>query len=231
MERVIRALAKSKELRRYKVIVGNNRKEVDTERKIKGYLNRTKLWSSQIDDIIFNPSWIVPDRIATGEIASELKKDPQYLSKAGLQRHTRKDGSKTYVQKAGKQNALGRVKFILEGNDGIFLHDTDKRWLFKETIRAFSHGCMRVQKPLELAEWLSVRDQGTPHREIRKALASASEKGIGLKTPVPVHIEYNTVEADEKGNVLFLIDVYYYDRAVMKGELPAVEHEKLEKPE
>ena len=112
----------------------------------------------------------------------------------------------------GKDNALGRVKIIFPNLHDVYLHDTQAKELFKKTTRAYSHGCMRMHKPLEFAQWLLEEDGSWDERHVRKILADVTYEPIFLKRRVPVHIIYHTVRADEQGRANFLLDVYGYDR-------------------
>lgn len=112
----------------------------------------------------------------------------------------------------GKENALGQVKVIFPNLHDVYLHDTTAKALFSKTLRAYSHGCMRMHKPLDFAEWLLRNDGTWEEYNVKKILSEISYEPIFLKTKVPVHIVYHTVYADEQGKANFLLDVYGYDR-------------------
>lgn len=112
----------------------------------------------------------------------------------------------------GKENSLGQVKIIFPNLHDVYLHDTNAKALFSKTLRAYSHGCMRMHKPLDFAQWLLENDGSWEDRQIKKVLSDVTYEPIFLKTKVPVHIVYHTVVADDKGRANFLLDVYSYDR-------------------
>lgn len=112
----------------------------------------------------------------------------------------------------GKENALGQVKVIFPNLHDVYLHDTTAKALFNKTLRAYSHGCMRMHKPLDFAEWLLRNDGTWEEYNVKKILSDISYEPIFLKTKVPVHIVYHTVYADDEGKANFLLDVYGYDK-------------------
>lgn len=113
----------------------------------------------------------------------------------------------------GKKNALGLVKVIFPNLHDVYLHDTNAKAFFKKDIRAYSHGCMRMHRPLKFAEWILRNDGNYNGKRIKKLIAKTQYEPIFLKTKIPVHIDYFTVRADDQGRANFLIDVYDYDRA------------------
>ncbi|MCB9727304.1 MAG: L,D-transpeptidase family protein [Deltaproteobacteria bacterium] len=205
---------------RHRVIVGTNRLDDDKVALVQGHINRTRLFTTRLYQVIANPSWILPVRVEKGEMKAKLAEDPDYLEKIGVVKRTLDNGREVLVQGRGEGNVLGKVKFLLEESNAIYLHDTDKRELFRETRRDFSHGCIRVQKPLELAELLLVRD-GWDRDEVRRSLgAKTVQRGMDLHHPVPLVTEYMTVDVAEDGGATFLTDIYGYDADYAAGELP-----------
>ena len=213
--------------RKHRIIVGNNKFEVDANHGRKGHLNRTALISDHISKVVINPLWHVPERIRLDEIIPEMEKDPEYLEKHGYK--VRVVGTREMVyQEAGPGNALGRVKLLFPNKHSIYMHDTPKRRLFKRTTRAFSHGCMRLEDPVDMATFLLERQGLMTAQEVERVLATKKERGVNLKEKVPIHIEYNTV-AFEPGSDLpiFLNDVYRYDKAFYEGDVPILAEEKI----
>ncbi len=111
----------------------------------------------------------------------------------------------------GDDNSLGRVKIIFANLHDIYLHDTNAKALFNNEIRAYSHGCLRMHKPLDFARWLLENDGSYDEAAISKALKETIYTPVFLKKRVPVHVEYFTVRADEQGRPHFLIDIYSRD--------------------
>ncbi|GMV40851.1 MAG: hypothetical protein AMXMBFR64_25670 [Myxococcales bacterium] len=207
-------------LRRYNVVVGSNAWEVDPERRVEGNLNRTMLFSSAMETIVLNPRWTVPTRIRDTELAKLAEKDPGYWDKHNYVLQPLSDGSMQIYQKPGTWNALGLVKFLFPNDYSIYMHDTNKRHLFKNTIRAYSHGCMRVENALDMARFIFEKDGRLTPEEFDKILKKGTERGLSLRRKIPVHVEYNTVSVDDDGHVMFLLDVYKYDQAYREGQVP-----------
>jgi murein L,D-transpeptidase YcbB/YkuD len=120
----------------------------------------------------------------------------------------------TFTQGAGGKNVLGVVKFRFPNKHDVYMHDTTDRHLFGDGQRAFSHGCMRTQNPIHLAEVLLAHDKGISAAQIKEMVASGQTNEIALRNPIPVHIAYFTAEADEKGQVRFYHDLYGLDSRV-----------------
>ncbi|RYZ94238.1 MAG: peptidoglycan-binding protein, partial [Moraxellaceae bacterium] len=120
------------------------------------------------------------------------------------------------VQQPGPQNALGQVKFMIPNTDDIYLHDTSSRNLFSRAERAFSSGCIRVHKPLELALWI-LGDQGWTMEKIEEAVALGTTQAVAVRQPVPVHLEYWTVILDEESKVSYRHDLYERDAALWRA--------------
>lgn len=197
--------------------------------------------------IVLNPTWNVPYSIATEEMLPKIKTDTSYLSRNNYKlvrgsyasndvvnpasvdwsEITASNFPFSIIQKPGNSNALGRVKFMLPNNHSIYLHDTPADYLFNRNERDFSHGCVRLEKPFELAETI-LDGQMTP-LEIRRILNSRKTKAIVLNKPVAVHMIYRTAWVDRFGNIQFRKDIYGFDERSMpileKMSLPLVNKE------
>jgi len=202
---------------RMRVVVGSNE-------------NRTPLFSSAMKYVVFSPYWNIPESIMTKETLPKIMKDPNYATRENLE-VVRVSGKRVEVidpedidwknvgesdiqlrQKPGDGNSLGLVKFIFPNPYNVYLHDTPADNLFAKLTRDFSHGCVRVEKPQELAEYV-LRDQPewTSDR-IQKAMHAGAEKHVVLKEPIPVHIVYFTAWVDDGGMLHLEKDVYGYDQ-------------------
>ena len=127
----------------------------------------------------------------------------------------------TFIQPPGTSNVLGAVKFRFPNRHDIYMHDTPQRELFEKPVRAFSHGCMRVQNPGKLAEILLGEDKGWSAEQVRDLMARGGNNEITLSTQIPVHVTYFTAVAGEDGHVKFQADLYGHDRrliAALAGE-------------
>lgn len=175
-----------------------------------------------------NPYWYVPESIAVNELAPKANRDPNYLRRAAfdlldergelvssenLRIDLLQSGRHRLRKRPGPQNDLGRIKFLLPNPFRVYLHDTPSRHLFERPSRAFSHGCIRVGEPLELAKYLF----GERFAEIERDLNAGRERVVGLEHPIPVYIVYFTAWRTADGTVHFRDDIYGHDEAVLRG--------------
>ncbi|MCG7394369.1 L,D-transpeptidase family protein [Microvirga sp. ACRRW] len=174
--------------------------------------SQTPIFSEDMKYLVVNPSWTIPPSIMKKEILPALANDPDYAAKKGY-RIIRRGNSISVQQPPGERNALGFVKFMFPNQHAVYLHDTPNRNLFSATRRAFSHGCVRVDKPFELAE--AVMGEGAKWDEKRlKSLIGKGERTVHLPKPLPVHLAYFTVAVDEKGSLKSFPDLYGLDQKV-----------------
>ncbi|HOA12998.1 MAG TPA: L,D-transpeptidase family protein [Myxococcota bacterium] len=207
---------------RNRVVVGNNGWDTDPGAKVEGRINRTKIFSAQIQDIVLNPRWNVPMRIRKVELEMDLLSQPDYLLKNNYVVEMLPDGREIVYQKSGDGNALGRIKFNFPNQYGIFMHDTNLKRFFGKEIRAFSHGCVRLDDPVPIAKYLiSVASETSPD-EVDRELAKAEPdpRSVKLSRPVPIYIEYNSAGPDDDGKMMFFSDIYNYDRDYFAGKIP-----------
>jgi murein L,D-transpeptidase YcbB/YkuD len=186
--------------------------------------NPTPIFSDQMTTIVFSPYWNIPATIAREETIPAVLRDPGYLHENDLEvvRGGRVLDPRTVDwsdddpdfrirQRPGSQNSLGHVKFMFPNKFDVYLHDTPADSLFRQVQRDFSHGCVRVEKPEELAAWvLSGQPEWTPEK-IRAAMHSGDEQHVAVKRQVPVFIVYQTVWVDAGGVVHFAHDLYGHD--------------------
>jgi murein L,D-transpeptidase YcbB/YkuD len=174
-----------------------------------GGRNRTPLFSEWMQRIELNPTWYIPERLARN-----LQPD----ASRGIVRQ----GGRL-IQRPGPDNALGRVKFLFPNQHAVYLHDTSRPELFDRTIRAYSSGCVRIDRPLELATLLISRDQGRDPAEVQTwidgIMRTTRTEVVRLEQPMPVHLEYFTVWVAPDGIVEFYGDIYRRDRAAVRRVL------------
>jgi murein L,D-transpeptidase YcbB/YkuD len=198
--------------------------------------NQTPEFSDEMEMIVLNPSWHVPRSIATKELLPLLKNDPGYLSRNSMtltrpdgglvpadpsthdfSAYTTRDFPYRIRQTPNPDNALGEVKFLFPNDYAIYLHDTPSKRLFDRDQRAFSHGCVRVRDPLELATLLLAPQKADPRGFIDAVIASGNERYVRFDTPVPVHLTYRTAWVEDKGGDAFRADIYGRDEAVLEA--------------
>jgi L,D-transpeptidase YcbB len=199
----------------------------------KAVRNETPVFAKDMKYIVFRPYWNVPYSITRGEIIPALTKDSGYLARKNFEitdpsgrivtssavsadvLAQLRSGKLLVRQRPGPTNSLGLVKFMFPNEHNVYLHSTPAQALFSESRRDFSHGCIRVQKPAELAAWLL---QGQPKWTL-DAVKAAMQSGpdnqqVNLDKPVPVVIIYLTAVVEENGEVYFFDDIYGHDRSL-----------------
>jgi L,D-transpeptidase YcbB len=184
---------------------------------------QTPLLSAEIDNILLNPTWHVPESIIYNEYLPALQRDPRILQRMGLVLEKAPDGKVVVKQPPGEANALGRMKVNFSNRFQVYLHDTPTKHLFARPHRAFSHGCMRVENPAKFGEVLlsiaNPRDNFTEER-LQQGWGGP-EHWIKLRRKVPVHVVYFSAYVDDNGKLVVRNDVYGFDRkmiAILKGD-------------
>lgn len=189
--------------------------------------HRTPEFSDEIEHMVVNPTWYVPYSIASQEILPKLQEDPGYLDSKNMTLHgadpwtvdwsqvTRRDFPGRITQGPGTNNALGRVKFMFPNDHAIYLHDTPSKSLFNRDARAYSHGCVRVQRPYEFAEYLLSAQEEDAKGKFERLLRRGKERYVHLDEHVPVHLTYRTAWVDDQGFDQFRGDIYGRDRKVL----------------
>jgi murein L,D-transpeptidase YcbB/YkuD len=172
---------------------------------------KTPIFRADMKYVVVNPTWTIPPGIMRSEIRPAMRRDPRYLQRKG---YRMVNGQ--VVQPAGPKNALGRIKLMLPNQHAVYLHDTPSRSFFDETSRTFSHGCVRVEKPFELAALVLDDPQWTPET-LLAAADTGKTRTIVLKRPLPVLILYWTAAAGRDGRTYFLPDVYGRDPAIVRA--------------
>lgn len=202
--------------------------------------HRTPVFSGMMTYVVLNPYWNITPSIARNEILPKLRQDAGYLQKHDITVLSDwTDGavpvdpssidwsqvsSRSFPyklrQNPGAHNSLGRIKFMFPNPYNIYLHDTPSRELFQRSVRSFSHGCIRVQHPVDLGAVVLGADGWTKER-IEAVIASGEQKVITLSRPIPVHLTYLTAWANKDGSVHFRDDIYGRDKTLAAALLPA----------
>lgn len=172
----------------------------------------TVMFNGDINQVVFNPYWNVPPSIVKSEILPAMKTDPSYLKKHNMEIVKQDDSLPVIRQLPGKENSLGKVKFLFPNTFDIYLHDTPDKSLFAKKDRALSHGCIRVADAPALVQYL-LRDQPEWSQDkIKKEMNSGKEQTVSIKNPEPVYITYYTAWVDENGHMNFRDDIYGHDK-------------------
>jgi L,D-transpeptidase YcbB len=187
----------------------------------------TPLFLGSMRYLEFNPAWNVPHSIAQGEIIPKLARDPAYLDKQDMELVAAggqvvpaaeaalaqlRAGKVRVRQRPGPRNVLGAVKFAMPNPMNIYLHSTSAKELFKQTRRDLSHGCIRVEQPAQLAQFVLRGEAGWDSDSIAQAMEPGPTMTVRLSAPIPVLLFYATALVARNGQVLFLEDIYGHDR-------------------
>ena len=192
------------------------RQEVELEMNVvvgKAYRHETPVFADTMEYVVFRPYWNVPSSIQRNELMPKIRADRSYAARNNYQVI---DGR--IRQKPGPKNALGLVKFIFPNSMNIYLHDTPSQAAFAEARRDFSHGCIRLSKPAELAAWVLRGDPKWTPEAIEEAMQRGkNDVRVNLPTPTPVLILYATAVAPADGKVYFFDDIYGHDATLEKA--------------
>lgn len=188
----------------------------------------TPVFQDEMTYIVVNPYWNIPSSIFRDEILPELREDPEYLKKQNISIITSWDDDAIPLdpmlinwsefnpdnwnirlrQEPGSGNPLGRLKFMFPNKHNVYLHDTPMKGLFNRHDRNFSHGCIRVERPLDLAEYVFNGEGSWTRNRIIEEINSGVSKQVPLPDPVPIYILYFTAWVDNDGSVMFFNDIY-----------------------
>jgi murein L,D-transpeptidase YcbB/YkuD len=170
--------------------------------------NPTPVLADEMTSIVFSPYWNIPASIVENEIRPRLDRDPEYLARNNIEID---ESGEHYRQRPGSGNSLGTVKFVFPNHFNVYLHGTPSPSLFNRVERDFSHGCVRLEHPLELAKYV-LRDQPEWTEErIADAMASGTERSVKLTEPLPIYLVYLTAW-EEQDALRTVRDVYGLDR-------------------
>ena len=202
----------------------------------KAYGHKSPVFAKEIQYVVFRPYWDVTPTIQRSEIVPHIEKDPTYIAKHNFEVVTPQgqvvtdnqvspevlEGLKSLHlmvrQKPGKTNSLGLVKIIFPNSDNVYLHGTDVPELFSQDVRDFSHGCIRVQQPAQLAAWVLRNNPGWDLERVRATMHGDKDNlQVNLTTRIPVLIVYGTAAVNEENQVKFFDDIYGYDAQLEKA--------------
>ena len=215
-EYTLHVIEKGKEVLNMKVITGK-------------VLNSTPIFSDKMETVVLSPYWNVPMSIIIKEFQPKLINNPNYLEHLDMEIIDNKKNvisassidwasisesnfKYTIRRRPGPKNDLGDVKFIFPNTNDVYLHDTPHDELFNQSKRSFSHGCVRVEQPIKLAEYLLRNKPGWDKSNILNTISLRKEKHVALKEKLPVYLVYFTAWADAEGNMHFREDIYGHDK-------------------
>ncbi|MFH0994375.1 MAG: L,D-transpeptidase family protein [Pseudomonadota bacterium] len=208
---------------------------------------RTPVFSEKMKYLVLNPFWNIPLKIAIEDKLPVIRKNPLYLSQQHIKVFENWSVDAPEINPAiinwsrvnanyfpyrlrqdpGALNALGIIKFMFPNKFSVYLHDTPQRGLFKKATRDFSSGCIRIEKPVELAKYLLQNDPQWPNQKIMETIASGVTTVIRIKDPIPVHLLYWTAWVTDTGTIHFGNDIYDRDPPLsmaLKAKLKEIFH-------
>lgn len=203
-EQMLRLTVNNKIIRTYRAIVGKPGKTA------------TPQLAEQVKNVVFNPTWTVPQSIVVGEgMGKDLIAHPAKAKRTGFVATQNADGSITVVQQPGDTNALGRVKLDMPNEHAIYIHDTPNWALFAQPNRALSHGCIRAERATELAMTMAILGADLPPETGVEYSLSGKYTKVPMTKPFPVYIAYFTVARDVNGLMRSFPDLYSRDAPVI----------------
>ncbi len=196
----------------------------------------TPMLRVRMNSVQFNPSWGVPERNAREDLLPRFRRDPAGMQAKGFRLYGMVEGERVEIdpttvdwsavsanrfpyfirQDAGDRNALGRIKFIMPNSDDIYMHDTPDRHLFRRPDRAFSSGCIRLEKPMELLDIVMAGTPGWSRERVDRVLASRQTAGAALARTFPVRLHYTSAVV-QGGEVRMRADIYGLDEAYARA--------------
>jgi L,D-transpeptidase YcbB len=200
----------------------------------KAYGHDTPVFGDSMAYVVFRPYWGVPYSIARAEFLPKIARDPDYLAKKGFEVVNSKQdvvtsgtvtpevleqlrSGKLFIrQTPGPKNSLGLVKFIFPNSYNVYMHDTPEQVFFSKSRRDFSHGCIRLEKPADVAVWVLRNNTGWDMDRVRAAMNGSTTQQVNLARPIPVLIVYGTAVVTEDGIVHFYDDIYGHDATLEK---------------
>jgi L,D-transpeptidase YcbB len=207
---------------------------------------KTPVFSGKMSYIEMNPYWNVPHSIATEETLEKIRKDPNFLTKenmkvltAGQNGEAVNPASVDWLalsennfpyrlrQEPGPRNPLGRIKFMFPNKHSVYLHDTSDPQLFRKERREFSHGCIRIEKPMEMAAFVMKGSKEWPIEKIKAVLKTKETTVANLPRPIPVHILYFTAWGNGDGTTHFLEDIYRRDERLDRALQPKIKPARI----
>jgi len=202
----------------YQLRLTVNDRIISTYRTIVGAPGRTATpqLAETVEGVVFNPTWTVPQSIVRGEgLGNRVLNNPQWARSNGYTATRGSNGWVSVVQQPGPGNSLGRMKLDMPNPHAIFLHDTPQRGLFNSSNRARSHGCIRVERALELAMTVAILGRGASRDEAVDISTSGDYTRVPVERTMPVYITYFTMGVDIDGNLRSFEDIYGRDAPVL----------------
>ena len=218
----------------FMLYVVKNGKTIHSDKIAVGELRyATPIFSADMQTIVFNPEWTAPPTVVREDLLPNLRRGGLFGGSSILRQHglqvkyngrtvdpgsinwnSVKMANIAFTQPPGPRNVLGKVKFLYPNKHIVYMHDSIRRDLFKPTVRAIGHNCIRMEKPSRLAQVLLTEDKGWDAQKVEDLIDKGYDSAVNLDHPVPVHTTYFTAAVDDQGKVTSFSDIYALDRKV-----------------
>jgi L,D-transpeptidase YcbB len=212
-------------------VVENHRRVLEMPVIVGKYYRRTPVFNAKMTYMVIDPYWNIPHRLAVQDVLPKIQNDISYIDQQGIKvfkdwrNGAEEIDPKTIAwnnigphnfpyklrQDPGPNNPMGRIKFMLPNKFSVFLHDTPGRSLFKASSRVFSSGCIRIEKPIDLALYLLQNDPNWSREKLMEAIENGKPRVIRIQNPIIVYLQYWTAWVDEFGKLNFCEDIYHRD--------------------
>jgi len=230
----------------FDLTVIEDHQEVSRMRVVVGrHYRRTPVFSSLLDHVVFNPDWSIPTRIAVEDILPKARKDPGYIAREKIRVFENWSSGAAELDPAdidwskltpqnfryklkkdpGAHNDLGRLKFMFPNKFSVYLHDTPSRKLFERSTRGFSSGCIRIEKPIDFAEYVLKSTPEWPREAVVAAIDSGTHRTVRLPHKIPIHLIYMTAGVNPDGWLQFWPDIYQRDPTLDRALQVAPPHD------
>ncbi len=219
-------------------VVENGKRVLDMKVIVGKTMNSTPVFSDKLEYIVFSPFWNITENILFDEVIPAQIRNPNFMASQDMEvvkdlgknkveiipihsidwgSVVREDFKYRVRQRPGDKNPLGHVKFIFPNSYDVYLHDTPNDYLFSQAERGFSHGCIRMEKPVEMAKYLLRNKEGWNEKRIKNAMNTGQEEYVNLPEKVPVYIVYFTTWVDDQGIIHFRDDIYGHDKKLAEA--------------
>ena len=203
---------------------------IHSERVVTGLVtNQTPVFSENLATVVLQPDWVLPESIKVKEALPSLlggggmfysnglkiKRGETEVDPGSVNWYSANIKAYTFYQPPGEANVLGQVKFLFPNKHAVYMHDTPSKHLFEQSLRAFSHGCMRIRNPVRLAELVLMQDKGWDAAKVNGLLEDGPEDNkVALDHKIPVHVTYFTAVPDETGKIRSYADIYGHEERI-----------------
>ncbi len=204
---------------------------------------QTNIFSTVMTGVRLNPGWTLPPTIKAEDYIPKLRTNPEWVTEKGVMIYANWDRdaqpidptmvdwnfltdnqikAMRFYKNAGDSNPLGRYRFLMNNQYDIYLHDTNQKYLFGRTARAYSSGCVRVENPRRIAEFLLADDPDWTPEKLDEILMAGETYNLGAERSIPVYFDYKTVWLNDEGDLILGQDIYDLDKLVKNDNINSI---------